>query len=265
LASVLAALSSHLTLRSSIKNRKEAMGMAGVRKSTKAAAFTSISGIGSELVQACMQDVFVLDETATLTWKHPHIMAALMAGIRLGTDVGEPLTHKFINANGVGHFVSPIDGLEYGDFNEATDVDDAIDSGVLFCETVAGGFRVVVDATSWGSDSSFIFNRGSVVEAAQFVAKTLRETAELVFIGQKVSNGLASSIKSVLRNKMRELNAPEVNILTSSNDAPEGFVEETFVVEVQGNTANVQVEIKPVQGLDFILISFTIGDIQQSA
>ncbi len=265
IASVLASLSSHLTLRSSVKNRKEAQGMGGVREAAKADAFATISGVGSELVQLCMQDVLVLDETATLTWKHPHVQAALMAGIRLGTDVGEPLTHKFLNCNGIGHDIDPTDGLEDGDFNEATDVDDAIDNGVLFAETVAGGFRVVVDNTTYGADQSFVFNRGSVVEAAQFVAKTIRETAELVFVGQKVSNGLASSIKTVIRNKLRELNAPEVNIITASDDAPEGFVEETFTVTVTGNTAEVQVEVKPVQGLDFVFITFTLGDIQQSA
>ena len=31
-------------------------------------------------------------------------MAAMMAGIRLGSTVGEPLTFKFLNANGVGQY-----------------------------------------------------------------------------------------------------------------------------------------------------------------
>lgn len=265
LASVLAAADAHLALRSSTKNRKEAQGMGGVREALKADAFSTISGFGSYFLQLAMQDVVVLDETGTLSVKQPHVFAALAAGIRLGTPVGEPLTHKFIRAQQVGHVIDPDTLLESGDFNPGTDAFTAIGQGVLFSEEAQGGNRIVVDNTTYGQDQSFVFNRGSVIEAAQFVNRTLRETAELVFVGQKVSNGLASSIKSVVRNKLRELNQPDVQIITSSDDAPEGFVEETFVVTVSGNTARVQVEYKPVQGLDFVFFDFTLGDIQQSA
>jgi hypothetical protein len=263
IAAVQAALSAHLSLRGSVKNRKEAQGHTGFRNSAKSACFAQSAVVGSELVQFHIQDVLVSDVNGNLTWKHPHVHAALCAGIRLGTEVGEPLTHKFLRVNAVGHVVNPITGLETGDFNESLDIDDAIDAGVTFSEKAQGGNRIVVDNTTYGRDQSFVFNRGSVVEAAQFTAKTLRETAELVFVGKKVSNGAASSIKSVLRSKLQELNRNQ--IITSSDDAPEGFVEETFVVTVNGNTAEVQVEVKPVQGLDFVFITFTLGDIKQSA
>lgn len=263
IAAVQASLESHLILRGSIKNRKEAQGHTGFRDAQKADCYAQAAVVGSELVQFHIQDVLVLDVNGDLTWKHPHVHAALCAGIRLGTEIGEPLTHKFLNVNGVGHVVDPVTGLETGDFNESLDVDDAIDAGITFSEKAQGGHRIVVDNTTYGVDQSFVFNRGSVVEAAQFVAKSLRETAELVFVGKKVSNGAAASIKSVLRSKLQELNRN--NIITASDDAPEGFVEETFVVTVTGNTAEVQVEVKPVQGLDFVFITFTLGDIRQSA
>lgn len=263
ISSVHASQSSHLSLRGSIKNRKEAQGWGGYRNATKATAFSYISGLGDYLMQVAMQDVLVLDETGSLSWKQPHVMAAKMAGIRLGTEIGEPLTHKFVRVSGVGHAVNASTGIEAGDFDPAVDAETAIDNGVTFVEKVAGGWRVVVDNTTYGTDQSFVFNRGSVVEAAQFVAKTLRQTAEQVFVGQKVSNGIASSIKSVLRAKLLELNSN--NIITSSSDAPNGFVEDTFLVTITGNRADVQVHVKPVQGLDFVFITFTLGDISQSA
>lgn len=263
IASVHAALDSHLRLRGSIKNRKEAQGIVGRRDLLIADTATAAATLASELIQMAVQDCLVLGTDATLQWKQPHVTAGLMAGIRLGTEVGEPLTHKFLNCNGVGHAVDAVTGLPAGDFRPATDFDTAIDAGLLFAEKAQGGFRIVVDNTTYGADQSFVFNRGSVVEAAQYIAKTLRETAELVFVGRKVSNGIAQSIKSVLRGKLLELNAAQIT--TASDDAPLGFVEETFVVSVQGNTANVQIEVKPVQGLDFIFIDFTLGDITQSA
>lgn len=265
ISAVLTAVESHLRLRGNIKNRKEAQGMAGFRNASKATCYTTIAGIASENMQIAMEDVLFLDATGNLKVGQPHIFAAMCAGIRLGTAVGEPLTHKFLNALQVGHVLSPSTLLPTGDFNSGVDFEEAIDNGVLFAEKFNNGFRIVVDNTTYGADSSFVFNRGSVVEASYFVFRTLRETAESVFVGKKVSNGLASSIKEVVRNKLRELNADDVNIITASDDAPEGFREDTFVVTVSGNTATVQVEFKPVQGLDFVFFDFTLGDIQQSA
>ncbi len=265
IASILAAASSHLGLRGDTKNRKEAQGMGGVREEAKADAFEAINSVADANFQLAMQDVVFSDAAGDLKVGHPHVFAAMCAGIRLGTEIGEPLTHKFMNALQVGHFIDPTTLLESGDFNTGLDYDDAIDNGVLFAEKAGNGFRIVVDNTTYGQDDSFIFNRGSVIEASYYVFKTLRDTADGMFVGKKVSNGLASSMKNAIRNKLRELNAPEVQIITSSDDAPEGFREDTFVVTINGNTARVQVEFKPVQGLDFVFYDFTLGDIKQSA
>jgi hypothetical protein len=265
IASVLTAADTHLRLRGDTKNRKEAQGFGGIRKTTKAAAFTAVSAIGSEYMQICIQDCLTIDASGSLRYMHPHVTAALAAGMRTGMAVGEPLTHKYPNVQDVGHFIDPETGLVTGDFNPGLDFDNAIDNGVLFLERASGGFRWVVDNTTYGQDDSFIYNRGSVMAASMFVNRTLRETADLSFVGKKISNGGALSIKNVLRNKLRELNRPDINIITSSDDAPEGFREDTFVVTITGNTARVQVEYKPVQGLDFVFFDFTIGDIQQSA
>lgn len=265
ISAVLAAAVSHLALRGNTKNRKEAQGMGGVRKSTKAAAYSAINAVADYNMQVAMQDVVFSDANGELKVGQPHIFAAMCAGIRLGTDIGEPLTHKVLNALQVGHMINPETLLPAGDFNDSLDVDDAIDNGVLFAEKSSNAYRIVVDNTTYGIDGSFVYNRGSVIEASYFVFKTLRQTAESIFVGKKVSNGLAKSIKNAVRNKLRELNQPDVNIITSSDDAPEGFREDTFVVTVEGNTARVQVEFKPVQGLDFVFFDFTLGDIQQSA
>ena len=148
-------------------------------------------------------------------------------------------------------------------FKPGFDFNEAILNGLTFTEIASGGNRIVVDNTRYAIDESFVFNRGSVIEAAQFVARTSREILEQIFVGQKVSNGAALSLKNVLRNYLIQLN--QDNIITSSSDAPFGFVEETFTVNINGNTAEIQVEVKPVQGLDFIFIDFTLGNITQSA
>ncbi len=266
IVSVLTAQQNHLILRENVESRKEAQGVAGMRAVAKATVYAQAATMSYQNIQLCLQDVRVNDQFANNTWKHPHVFAAILAGLRLGTEVGEPLTHKRLNALAVGHFVDSETGIEGGDFNADTDKTEAIDQGVTFSEKVGSTFRIVVDNTTYGIDDSFVFNRGSVVEASQFVAKDIRKVAEDVFVGKKLPpTGAAKSIKEVIGNRLKELNQPDVNIITSSNDAPFGFREDTFVVEVEGNTASVQVEIKPVQGLDFVFITFTLGDISQAA
>ena len=263
-----AALQSHLVERSSVTVRKEAQGMLGARDANWRDTYAALdtAGINSFLLQVMIQDVRITDATQTLAWKGPHVMAAMMGGIRLGSTVGEPLTFKFLNANGVGHNINPSTGMPaaaFTQFRPGFDFNEAILNGLTFTEIASGGNRVVVDNTRYAIDESFVFNRGSVIEAAQFVARTSRQILEQIFVGQKVSNGAALSLKNVLRNYLIQLNAD--NIITSSSDAPFGFVEDTFTVNINGNTAEIQVEVKPVQGLDFIFIDFTLGNITQSA
>jgi hypothetical protein len=267
IASLHLALDTHLRLRGQIKRGKEAQGYVGVRKSTKVSAFASAIALSSELIQMCFQDVKVVDVQTNEVWKQPHVMAAIIAGMRLGSEIGEPMTYKFINVLEVGHYVDASTGIEGGNFNPAVDFETAIEAGVTFTEPVNGGFRVVVDNTTYGKDNSFVWNRGSVIEAAFYTAKSVRQLVDVLFIGKKVAgdgeNSMAASIKTAIRNLLRDLRSDD--ILSGSDDAPEGYVEETFVVSIVGNTAYVSVEIKPINGLDFVLIEFTLGQTTQTA
>jgi len=258
-----AMLDTHLRLRGSIKNRKEAQGVVGYRKQSKTDCFEQAAKMGSELIQLCMEDVLLVDSTNELAWKQPHMMGALLAGMRMGSEIGEPLTHKFLSCQGVGHFVNASTGVAQGDYDSQVDFDEAIQAGVTSAESAAGSFRIMLDNTTYGADENFVFNRGSVVEAAQYIAKTIRGDAEAAFVGRKNSVVTAESIKNRIRAKLVELYNGKIT--SPSEDAPQGFVEESFIVTVVGNTAEVQVEVKPVQGLDFVFITFTLGETRQSA
>lgn len=264
IASVAAALNSHLILRGAVKSRKEAQGMYGFRTTTKAAAYTQAQTMNSYLMQQLIQDVLVVDAVSgSLTWKQPHVQAAMAAGIRLGQDVGTPLTHKFLNCSGIGQAVNPTTGLAAGDFDPNTDYDPAITAGVTFAENSGGAFRIVVDNTTYGIDESFVFNRGSVVQAAQYIAQNLRNVAETLFVGNKVSNGIAASMKSALKQELALLLTAQIT--TGTDQYPLGYDPKTFTVIVDGDTATVNLLVIPTQGLDFVLIQLNLGDIQQSA
>ncbi len=262
ISAIAAALSTHLNLRSNTKNRREAQGMMGYRVAAKATLYTFCQTIGNGLIQVFGEDCLITDVNSNLTWKQPHILAALCAGIRLGSNVGTPLTHKYPNCNGTGHAVDPVTGIAAGDFNADVDYEEAIDAGLTFTEKSAGGVRICVDNTTYGADQNFYLNRGSTIEAAQYAAKTLRETAEDVFVGNVPDAGIAKSIQTILGNKLNELWAAKV-IISSDDGAPKGW--KNLTVEVVGSTAYVSVNICPAVGMEFIFISFSLSEIVQSA
>jgi predicted nucleic acid-binding protein len=259
---VAAALSTHLNLRSNTRNKREAQGMVGFRDAVKANVFTFCQTINNGLIQVFAEDCLVSDLDANLVWKQPHVLAGIAAGIRLGTEVGEPLTHKYPNCNGTGHVVNPLTGLPTGDLNTDIDYDSAIEAGLTFTERAKGGVRFVLDNTTYGSDQNFYLNRGSVIEAAQFVAKDLRQTSEDFFVGKKVANGAAKSMITILGNRLDELNVANI-IIQSDDGAPKGWKD--LSVQINGSVARVQVKIYPAVGMEFILISFSLGELVQAA
>lgn len=258
--SVLAGMDTHLRLRGTIKNRKEAQGMAGHRDSTIANSYAVAQSLGSELIQLCVQDVLVQDSDAELRWKQPHIQAALMAGIRLGSEVGEPLTSKTLNCSGIGHAVNTETGISAGDFDADIDFQVAIDNGITFAEQLRSGISVVVDNTTYGKDQNFVWNRGSVIEAAHFIARSLRARGALL-IGGKTVAGLRSSIDTGMADELVKLFNDRIT--SKDDEAPQGY--KNLLVTLEGNTAKVSVHVKPIQGLDFVLIEIELGDSKVTA
>jgi hypothetical protein len=253
---ILAALTTHLSLRGTIKNRREAQAMCGHRDSTIQNSYDVSNATASELIQLCVEDVLVFDpDSDDLVWKFPHVQAGLMAGIRLGTEIGEPLTSKLLNCNGIGHVVSSVTGLSTGDFNPALDYDVAIDNGVLFAERIRGGISIVVDNTTYGRDQNFVFNRGSVMEASHEIARRLRARGGL-FTGSKTVVGLRASIEAALEDELDGMQ--DDAILGTSDDAVRGW--KNLRVTISGNTTSVRVHAKPIQGQEFMLIEIELGD-----
>lgn len=258
--SILAAMDTNLRLRGQIKNRKEAQGMGGHRSSTIATSYALSQSLASELIQLCVQDVEVQDEDANSVWRQPHVEAAMMAGIRLGTEIGEPLTTKTLNCSGIGHAVNTTTGISGGDFDADLDFQVAIDNGILFAEQLRGGIAVVVDNTTYGKDQNFVWNRGSVIEAAHFIARSLRARGDLT-VGGKTVAGLRSTIDTNMQDELEKLFKDRIT--SKDDEAPTGWKNLSVVLE--GNTALIKVHVKPIQGLDFVLIEIELGDSRVTA
>lgn len=250
------AVKTHLSLMKTTKRRSERQGYLSYRASysnCKVAAGNLADG----RIQLSIQDIRQVDSQGAIKWFQPWGMAALLAGARGGSPIGTPLTHKFLNASGIRQTAQPLSTPEQDivtDFDPDLQGDDAIQSGITFMEAPqTGGFRVVVDNTTYGRDDNFVFNRANVLYAADIVAFNFRNSMEAVFVGQKNTISVADVV-GVATQVLTTFLAQGITVATA--DAPQGF--KSLVVRIVGSIIYIEVTIKIVEGIDFVLADITI-------
>ena len=224
----------------------------GTKDEVKEAAKSLANG----RVSVAAQDVYYWSETeGEEIWHDPWMYAILCASVQAGTDVGEPITYKLLNASDMR--------VRDASWNPKNDADEMIEAGVLVAEELdTGGWRTIVGNTSYGVDSSWVWNRISVIEAADSVAYDLRYNLEAVFTGTKAKTGTAENIGSFIKSRM-EIYLKNDWIV--GDDLNEGLGYKNLRINLSGATAEINISITPVQGIDWILPTIYLADIRQSA
>jgi hypothetical protein len=175
------AVKTHLSLMSTTKKKSERQGYLSV-KASYADSKTKIDAMSAARIQMAIQDVRQIDSEGSIKWFQPWAAAAMLAGARGGSPVGNPMTFKFFNMAGIrqtGQSMSTAEQDISVDFDPDTQYDDAIQSGVTFWEAPqTGGFRLVVDNTTYGKDSNWVYNRANVLYAADVLAYDFRNQLE---------------------------------------------------------------------------------------
>lgn len=252
ISAINAAAKSHCILMSNTLSRSERNTYCSIKDSYTNSKTESAS-LASERVSLALQDIKVLKTDGTLDWVQPWGMASVAAGMQAGAPIGEPMTFKFINVSGIRH----------SSFDPQTQADDAIDSGLLFAEQPEqGGFRMVLGNTTYGKDANFVYNRISVLYAADTVAYNLRKQLEAIFVGVGQAVADAQSIKNTCISILSTFLAAGLIVGDDTNSGT-GF--KNLDVRIEGNVAYVDVTITPVQGIDFILPSLVLDNIRQTA
>jgi hypothetical protein len=246
----------HISLMKTAKKRSERQAVLSLKSD-----FDTCKDVAGNLadgrLQLVIQDVRQTNAQGSIQWFQPWALAALMTGARAGSPIGLPLTFKFLNASGIRHTAQPMSTAESDivlGFDPDLQADEAIRSGITFLENPqTGGFRIVVDNTSYGRDANFVWNRANVIYAADTVAYNLRNALEARFVGRKNLIG-ATDVTSFASTTLNQFLAQGITV--STGDAPNGYKELT--ARIEGNTIYVSVVIKIVEGIDFVLTDISI-------
>jgi hypothetical protein len=256
IAAIHQAVKTFLSLQASTKARLECQGYLSMHD-TYANCIIEAQNMADARVQLVIQDVLQVNSLGQLQWFLPWAAACLLAGARGGAPVGLPMTHKYFNMSGIRQtsqsMSTPESQIVMG-FNPATQYDNAIQNGITFWEKpTTGGFRLVVDNTTYGADANWVFNRANVLYAADVLAYDFRNQMEAIFVGTK-NTVSAAAVKSVADTVLTGYLAQGITVSTA--DAPNGYKQ--LVVQIVGNTIEISMVVKLVEGIDFVLATITL-------
>jgi len=259
--SILAAVNTHCRKMSGTKARKERQCYVGYRGTFDECRAKSLA-INSEFTSLLMQDILV-PGAADLEWKQPFMAACLVAGMHAGAEVGQPVTRKYINCQGVRHRKKQgLTPSSLEEFDSRVSADLAIQDGILpLLQPASGGVRVMVHNATYSKDSNFAFNRPSVLYAGHYVARTMREQLEAIFIGEKNKTSTPADLVAYITAVMADFKRADIIVGDDTND---GLGYKDLAIRVQGNTIYINVVVTIVEGIDFILPTITLDRAQIS-
>lgn len=250
------AVKTFLSLQATTKAKNECQGYLSL-KDTYLNCKLEAANMADARIQLDIQDILQVNSLGVTQWFLPWAGSCMLAGARGGAPVGLPMTFKYFNMSGIRQTPQPLStpaAQIVVDFNPATQYDDAIQNGITFWEKpTTGGFRLVVDNTTYGADANWVYNRANVLYAADVLAYDFRNQLENIYVGVKntvTAATVASTASTILTGYLAQ------GITVSTSDAANGFKQ--LVVQIVGNTINISVVVKLVEGIDFILATITL-------
>lgn len=169
-----------------------------------------------------------------------YMYASQVAGVASGLEIGEAITYKQININGLStnFSSSELDALNTGGVVMAQFVRNRISTK----------FRIVDDVTTYNDSNSPLLNQMGVGEASDFLKSELRTTLDENFIGTKVVNLSPSLIKNHVQSFLDQ---------KKRDNEIQDYTPEDVQVIIRGEIANISLTIFPVRSLKEINVTMT--------
>jgi hypothetical protein len=190
------------------------------------------------------------------TYSSAYATTAIVAGMLAaeGNGVSDPITHTFL---------TNITAAEFEYQPGSTELDDAIISGILTIERdptlvrESRGFRVTRAITT--ARSSVVFEQISIINQSDYVAQTVRDLEETLFIGKALDGTTLGLIREAVNLTLDRL---------SSQAIIYGY-DPSFTAATLNQTnrsaIDVTYKIYPAPAIDFILNSQILAPVPDTA
>lgn len=246
------AIKSHVLAMSTVKlkrNRIAVLSKWGSYADIKAHAQT-LASFRSTL---CFQKTSQTNSVGEVVEHMPWHTATIAAGMQ-SAGFYKSLTNKFAN------IISYKDPSGFDSGNPG-DVEDAIDAGTFFLQAETAGSKWVVDQTTYGFDTNFVYNSLQAVYMSDVLAIQLAESLTRFAVGKSLADINAASMSGHIAKKMEEYR--KLKIIGASDDAPLGY--KNVKINISGPIAEVKLEAKLATAILFIPIQLELSQIQSSA
>lgn len=247
-----ALVKNHVLKMSTAKIKKHRIGMLSFWGSFDDAK-DKAGSLAHPRIALAMQKSSQVNSVGNIVNYLPWFTASVAAGMQAG-GLYKNITNKFAN---VISFEDP-SGFDSG---SPGDIETAIDSGLLFMEKAIVGNKWVVDQTTYGIDTNFVYNSIQAMYCADLVSLDLAASFQTAFVGQSLADVDASSALAFLASKMDSYKKQK--LIAASDDAPLGF--KNAKIKINGPIMDVSVEIKLSTAILFIPINIEISQIQSAA
>ena len=246
-----ALVKSHCLAMSTVKLKRNRIAMLS-KDSSYSEVKQASSSLSSFRVNFFTQKSSQVDSLGNVVEYQPWHTACIAAGMQ-SAGFNKSLTNKFAN---VISFKDP-SGFDSGN---PGDVEDAIDAGLFFLQTETAGSKWVVDQTTYGFDTNFVYNSLQAVYMADVLAIQLSESLENFAVGKSLADINSASVAAFISKKMEEFR--KLKIIGPSDDAPLGY--KNVTISINGPIAEVKLEVKLATAILFIPIEIELSQIQSS-
>lgn len=140
-------------------------------------------------------------------------------------------------------------------------IEDAIESGLLFLEKLITGNVWTSDQTTYGRDTNFVYNSMQAMYTGDLVSLDLTAAFQRAFVGQSLADVSAATGISFIASKMDAYRKQK--LIAPSADAPLGFKDPK--VTITAPVMRVSVGIKLATAILFVPINIEFSQVELAA
>lgn len=244
----------HVLSVSTMKAKRHRQAFLSIRD-TFANCQTTSANLASSRVSCAFEDVMDADGSVGVEQYQPWMAAVKAAGMQAGAFY-QAIFNRGISISGAVQAA--------GDWKDQDDdqVEEALQAGLLPIQRDETGlFYFTSDQTTYTTDDNFVFNSIQAMYAADLVTLTTAQRMQKAFVGKSLADVSASLASTTISSIMADL--MRLKLISPSDDAPKGY--KNVSIKIKGPVMAVKLAVKLSTSIYFVIINFTVEQVQQSA